>query len=165
MRRIGAAVLSLLLAAPAVGRAQGLQIPDEVKASVRARVDNGWSVGIVVAVVDSTGARFFGYGSTAKTGGQPVNERSVYEIGSITKIFTALTLADMAIKGEVGLDDPVQRYLPADSVHVPSQDGKEITLRLLSGQRSGLPRMPTTSRPPTPTTPTPTTAPPGCTPS
>ncbi len=133
-------------------RAQGFQIPDDAKASVRARVDNGWSVGIVVGVVDSTGARFFSYGSTAKTGGQPVNERTVYEIGSITKVFTALSLADMVVKGEVGLDDPVQRYLP-DSAHVPSRPGHEITLRLLSAQRSGLPRMPSNFAPANPTNP------------
>ncbi len=152
MKRIGALVLSLLVAAIAFARAQGIQIPDDVKANVRLRVDNGWSVGIVVGVVDSTGARYFGYGNTAKTGGQPVNERTVYEIGSITKIFTAVTLADMAIKGDVSLDDPVQRYLP-DSVHVPSKDGKEITLRLLSAQRSGLPRMPSNFAPADPNNP------------
>ena len=150
--RIGAAVFCLLLAATGVVRAQGFQVPDDAKASVRARVDNGWSVGIVVGVVDSTGARYFSYGNTARAGGQPVNERSVYEIGSITKVFTALSLADMVVKGEVGLDDPVQRYLP-DSVHVPSRPGHEITLRLLSAQRSGLPRMPSNFTPANPNNP------------
>jgi D-alanyl-D-alanine-carboxypeptidase/D-alanyl-D-alanine-endopeptidase len=144
--------LLLVVGVSAFARAQGIQIPDDVKANVRARVDNGWSVGIAVAVLDSTGARYFSYGTTAKTGGQSVNERTVYEIGSITKTFTAVTLADMAIKGEVGLDDPVQRYLP-DSVHVPSRSGKEITLRLLSGQRSGLPRMPNNFAPANPNNP------------
>ncbi len=147
MTKIARVALTLLLGATAALRAQGIQIPEDVKANVRARVDNGWTVGMVVGVVDGTGARYFSYGTTAKTGGQPVNERTVYEIGSITKVFTALTLADMAVKGEVGLDDPVQRYLP-DSVHVPSKDGKEITLRLLSAQRSGLPRMPNNFTPP-----------------
>jgi D-alanyl-D-alanine-carboxypeptidase/D-alanyl-D-alanine-endopeptidase len=143
MKRRPSVVLALLLVVGVCGfaRAQGIQIPDDVKANVRARVDNGWSVGIVVAVLDSTGTRYFSYGNTAKAGGQRVDEHKVYEIGSITKVFTALSLADMAVKGEVGLDDPVQRYLP-DSVRVPSKDGKEITLRLISGQRSGLPRMP-----------------------
>ena len=140
MKSIGAVVLSLLLAATGAAQAQGFRIPDDVRENVWARVNNGWSTGIVIGVVDSTGARYFGYGKTAADG-QPVNERTVYEIGSITKVFTALTLAEMAIHGEVGLDDPVQRYL-SDSVHVPSRDGKEITLRLLSAQRSGLPRMP-----------------------
>ena len=152
MRKIGAVVLVLLLGVSAPARAQGIQVPDDVKANVRARVDNGWTVGVVVGVLDSTGARYFSYGITAKAGGHPVDQRTVYEIGSISKIFTAVTLADMTIKGEVALDDPVQRLLP-DSVRVPSRDGKEITLRLLSAQRSGLPRMPNNFAPADPNDP------------
>jgi CubicO group peptidase (beta-lactamase class C family) len=81
-----------------------------------------------------------------------VGERTVYEIGSVTKVFTAVALAEMVVHGEVGLDDPVQRYLP-DSVHVPSRPGHEITLRLLSAQRSGLPRMPSNFAPGNPNNP------------
>ena len=151
LRATAIAALLALVSIPAA-RAQGPQIPVDVQANVRARVDNEWSVGIVVGVVDSTGARYFAYGTTARAGGQPVNERTVYEIGSITKVFTALSLADMVVKGEVGLDDPVQRYLP-DSVHVPSRPGHAITLRLLSAQRSGLPRMPNNFAPANPANP------------
>jgi CubicO group peptidase (beta-lactamase class C family) len=152
--RFRTTAIAALLAGVSIpaARAQGLQVPADARASVRARVDNGWSVGIVLGVVDSAGARYFSYGSTARTGGQPVNERTVYEIGSITKVFTALTLADMVVKGEVGLDDPVQRYLP-DSVRVPGRPGHEITLRLLSAQRSGLPRMPNNFAPANPANP------------
>jgi D-alanyl-D-alanine-carboxypeptidase/D-alanyl-D-alanine-endopeptidase len=152
VRRVGGALLFVALAATGAARGQGIQVPDDVRANVRARVDNGWSVGIVIGVVDSTGSRYFSYGSTARTGGRPVDERTVFEIGSVTKAFTALALADMVVHGEVGLDDPVQRYLP-DSVHVPSLDGKEITLRLLSAQRSGLPRMPNNFAPADPNNP------------
>ena len=144
-KTVTAAALAALFAV-ATARAQGFQVPDDVRASVRARVDLGWSVGIVVSVVDGTGARYFAYGSTARAAGAPVNEHTVYEIGSVTKVFTALALADMAIRGEVSLDDPVQRLLP-DSVHVPRRDSLQITLRLLSAQRSGLPRLPSNLAP------------------
>jgi len=137
-RRLAGAVLALVLAR---GAAAQTPIPDDVHANIRARVAAGYSVGIVVGLVDSAGARYAAEGSTAMRGGQPVNERSMYEIGSITKVFTALALADMVRRGEVGLDDSVQRLLPAGSV-VPSRNDKPITLRLLSAQRSGLPRMP-----------------------
>jgi CubicO group peptidase (beta-lactamase class C family) len=142
-RRLRAALLLLLLA-----RGAGAQtaIPDEVRANLRARVAARYTVGIVVGIVDSAGARYAAEGTTAISGGQPVNERSMYEIGSITKVFTALSLADMVRRGEVALDDPVQGLLPAGSV-VPSRNGKQITLRLLSAQRSGLPRMPTNFAP------------------
>lgn len=139
--RAGTIAVLLASAAAPPARAQGAPIPDEVAASVRARVDNRWSAGIVVAIVDSTGARYFAYGRTARTGGAPVDQRTVYEIGSVTKVFTALALAEMAVRREVSLDDRVQRFLP-DSVHVPRTDSAQITLRLLSAQRSGLPRLP-----------------------
>lgn len=66
---------------------------------------------------------------------------TVFEIGSITKVFTASVLADMVAKGEVRLDDPVAKFLPA-SVRVPSRNGTQITLIDLATQSSGLPRMP-----------------------
>ena len=135
--RMVAVVLALL---PSAVRAQS-PIPDDVQQSVRARIAAGTFVSAVIGIVDSSGTRYFAAGNTALAGGRPADEHTVYEIGSITKVFTALALADMVRAGEVGLDDPVERYLPAGSV-VPARNGKSITLRLLSSQRSGLPRMP-----------------------
>jgi CubicO group peptidase (beta-lactamase class C family) len=138
-----AILVSLVIAtrAPALAAQQPAALPDSVRAHIHALVDAGWTPSIVVGVVDSSGARFVAYGKTAVGGGAPVDERTVFEIGSITKVFTGVLLADMAVRGEVGLDDPVARYLP-DSVRMPGADSQPITLRLLSGQRSGLPRMP-----------------------
>jgi serine-type D-Ala-D-Ala carboxypeptidase/endopeptidase len=65
----------------------------------------------------------------------------VYEIGSVTKVFTATLLADMVERGLVKLDDAVQQYLPAD-VTMPIAGGKPIRLRDLATQSSGLPGMP-----------------------
>ena len=140
-RTFAALSVTCLLGGAALAAQQAAAVPAEVAANVRARVDGGWTPSVVIGVVDSSGARYFAYGSTANDGGTPVDERTVYEIGSITKVLTGITLADMALRGEVGLDDPVSRYLP-DSVRVPGPDSLPITLRLLSAQRSGLPRMP-----------------------
>ncbi|MES2904435.1 MAG: serine hydrolase domain-containing protein [Pseudomonadota bacterium] len=65
---------------------------------------------------------------------------ALYEIGSITKLFTALLLADMAAKGEVKLDDPVAKYLPAGTL--AAHGNRPITLRDLAGHYSGLSRLP-----------------------
>jgi serine-type D-Ala-D-Ala carboxypeptidase/endopeptidase len=70
----------------------------------------------------------------------------VFEIGSITKVFTSLVLADMVERGEVTLDTPVRQLLPG-TVKVPERNGKQITLLDLSMQVSGLPRMPNNFRP------------------
>jgi len=63
-------------------------------------------------------------------------------IGSITKVFTAILLADMVAKGEVSLDDPVAKYLPEDEVTIPSRDDRQITLIDIATHRSALPGMP-----------------------
>ncbi|RIV88571.1 serine hydrolase, partial [Aurantiacibacter xanthus] len=75
-------------------------------------------------------------------GGPRFDGDTEFEIGSITKVFTALLLADMALKGEVALDDPVERYLPAGAPMPRDGEGQQITLRHLSLQTSGLPRLP-----------------------
>ncbi len=76
----------------------------------------------------------------------------MFEIGSITKVFTASVLASMVARGEVRLDDPVARYLPP-SVKAPTRGGKEITLAHLATHTSGLPRLPPDLQPSDPANP------------
>jgi serine-type D-Ala-D-Ala carboxypeptidase/endopeptidase len=64
---------------------------------------------------------------------------TIFQIGSITKVFTALLLADAVTRGEVTLDEPVAELLPG--VTVP-QRGRAITLGDLASHTSGLPRLP-----------------------
>ena len=59
----------------------------------------------------------------------------------MTKVFTALLLADMAQKNEVALADPAGKYLPA-GVKLPERNGRSITLVDLATHTSGLPFMP-----------------------
>src|SRR3989475_2270934 len=94
--------------------------------------------GIVVGLLDPSGAR--------RIIAVGVDQAAVFEIGSITKTFTASILADMVDHGEVRLDDPVAKYLPP-SVRVPSRNGKQITLLDLATQSSRLPRMPSNFTP------------------
>ena len=98
-------------------------------------------VGIVVGVVDAEGRRIVAHGALAEGDLRPLGGDTVFEIGSITKVFTCLMLADMAERGEVALDDPAAKYLPA-GVRVPERGGRQITLIDLATHRSGLPRWP-----------------------
>jgi len=96
---------------------------------------------IVVGVIDKNGVTVVGWGKRADGSSEEVNGDTVFEIGSMTKVFTGLLLQDMADHSEVKLDDPITNYLPA-SVKVPSRNGREITLRSLATHTSGLPRLP-----------------------
>jgi len=115
----------------------------EIRALLTERIDQQrQNVGIVVGLVDDHGRRFVSRGSFSVNDARPVGNDTVFEIGSTTKVFTSTILADMVRKGEVSLDDPVAKYLPAE-VKMPQRGGKQITLVDLATHTSGLPRMPT----------------------
>lgn len=98
------------------------------------------SAGIVIGIIEAPGRRrIVSYGTLAQGDPRPVNGDTVFEIGSLTKVFTSLLLADMVGRGEVALNDPVARYLPA-GVKVPERKGRQITLEDLATHMSGLPR-------------------------
>lgn len=143
MLAVTATLLASLLQLPdRVARAQAGITDDEIKSILHDRIDVAKkSVGIVVGLVDDKGVRVISYGKPNKNSEQTVDGDSVYEIGSVTKVFTATLLADMVERGEVSLTDPISKYLPK-SVKTPTRDGKEITLLDLSTQTSGLPRLP-----------------------
>jgi serine-type D-Ala-D-Ala carboxypeptidase/endopeptidase len=84
-------------------------------------------------------AMLMNFGTTAKDGGKPVDSNTVYEIGSITKVFTGILLAEAVQDGRMKLDDPIQNYM-SEGVHAPTYDGIPITLDELATHRSGLPR-------------------------
>lgn len=104
---------------------------------LRYLVEDGAATGLVLGVLEADGTRrVVSYGN-AVLDGRPMDPRAIFEIGSITRTFTATVLADMARRGEVTLDDPVSRYLP-EHVSVPARAGREITLRHLATHTSGL---------------------------
>lgn len=98
-------------------------------------------IGIVVGVIEPTGRRIVSYGHRLRGDSRPLDGDTVFEIASVTKVFTALLLAEMARRGEVVLTAPVATYLPVDCT-VPERDGRSITLLDLAMHTAGLPFMP-----------------------
>ena len=114
----------------------------EIQSLLINRVDEGQKVvGIVVATIGPELREVIPYGTMVKDGHDTVDGDTVFEIGSITKVFTSAILADMVVRGEVRFDTPVATLLPS-SVAVPQRNGKQITLSDLAMHLSGLPRMP-----------------------
>ena len=124
----------------------------EVQELIQAYVDAGMVKGVVVGLLEPDGRRRIFTAGDAGDGSPPLSAQSMFEIGSINKTFTGTILADMVRRGEVRLDDPIAKYLPAGA-KVPSRNGKQITLLDLTTHMSGLPRLPTGYRPPNPANP------------
>ncbi|CAG5006627.1 D-alanyl-D-alanine-carboxypeptidase/endopeptidaseAmpH [Dyadobacter sp. CECT 9275] len=101
----------------------------------------GANVGIIVGIIKDGSKSVYSYGEKELGTDQKITSKSVLELASITKTFTALALADMHFRENLNLDDPIEKYLPA-RVKVPSFNGKKITLRQLANHTSGLPRTP-----------------------
>ena len=136
----------------ASARATSLTSDAEILALIKQRVDEKRSAGIVVGVIDPDGrSRVVAYGDPGP-GQPPLDGNSVFEIGSISKVFTSTALATLVQEGKVRLDDPAQKYLPSN-VHLPTRGDKVITLGTLSEQNSGLPRMPSNFKPADPSNP------------
>jgi len=104
----------------------------------------GTGAGVTIGVVQHGERRILTYGASKAD--------SVFEIGSISKTFTGLILAQMVAQGAVQLDEPVRALLPAGTVAKPAF-GNEIRLIDLSDQHSGLPRMPDNFHPADPANP------------
>jgi D-alanyl-D-alanine-carboxypeptidase/D-alanyl-D-alanine-endopeptidase len=120
--------------------------PDaEIRKIIHDRLSGQTSIGIVVGVIDADGRRVIADGVLDAGDKRTLNGDTVFEIGSVTKVFTSLLLADAVQRGEVALTDPVAKFLPAD-VRVPERGGKKITLLDLATHTSGLPRMPANGR-------------------
>lgn len=110
----------------------------EIAKLIDTRIAGRAGEGIVIGVIEPSGRRIVARGPA---GGKPFDGKTVFEIGSMSKVFTSLLLADMVQRGEVKLDDPAEKYLPAGA-KMPERGVRKITLADLATHRSGLPRLP-----------------------
>jgi len=165
MRRLIALTAAAALAMCAEATAQPAPAPpaavapwttpsnEDVRRILAERIDAQHDgVGIVVGVIDAHGRRYVAYGARDKGDTGPLDETTMFEIGSMTKVFTSLVLSEMVADHEVALDDPVAKFLPPGT-RVPERGGRQITLVDLSTHTSGLPRMPNNFHPKDPTNP------------
>lgn len=106
----------------------------------RPLVDEGYAVGFVVGVVDGERELVRGYGAVSRGGAVP-DATTLFEIGSVSKVFTGVLLADAVQRGVVSLDDPAQDLLP-ENVRLQRHGDSQILLWHLSTHTSGLPRLP-----------------------
>ena len=152
MKNLVLALITIFINVGSICLAQHKEISEEVKESIKARVENGINTGIVVGVITSDGITFHSYGVKSLKTMVDVDENSVFEIGSISKTFTGILLADMVVKGDLNLDDPLQNLLP-DGVTAPTRNGDSIKLFHLSNHTSSLPRLPSNMSPSNPANP------------
>src|SRR5439155_3039287 len=125
MNFLGAAIAMSIFAISTPGFAGTQAVPpdDEIRKILVERVgENDKEIGIVVGVIDPQGRRIITYGHRNAGDARPLDGDTVFEIASVTKVFTALLLADMVEKSEVALSDPAAKYLPSAAIKLPERN-------------------------------------------
>jgi serine-type D-Ala-D-Ala carboxypeptidase/endopeptidase len=120
---------------------------DRIREILVKRVDQQkQAVGIAVGIIEPVGRRVVAYGNLARGDSRSLDGDTIFEIGSVSKVFTSLLLADMVNRNEVTLDDAAAKYLH-NNVRMPERNGKSITLLDLCTHSSGLPNLPGNLKP------------------
>ncbi|MEZ4828650.1 MAG: serine hydrolase domain-containing protein [Bacteroidia bacterium] len=103
---------------------------------------NGPLKGAIVGIIRNDKREVYAFGYRDIEQALAPDLFTTFEIGSISKTFTATMLAQAVLSGKCTLDAPAQNYLPAGEVSVPAFEDTVITLEDLATHTSGLPRMP-----------------------
>jgi len=115
-------------------------IDKKVDTVARGYIQKANTVGLSIGIFKDGKITTYNYGETVRDNGKLPTANTIYEIGSITKTFTAILLAYYANEGKVKLTDPITKYLPDSVAANPAL--KEVTLLSLSNHTSGLARLP-----------------------
>lgn len=102
-------------------------------------IDKGKTPGLWVGIVQGNNVYMQGYGFADNERRIKPDSSTIFEIGSITKVFTAEMAQLLAEQGQLNWSDDIRQYLPAE-VKLPVQDS--TTLQHLASHTSGFPRLP-----------------------
>jgi CubicO group peptidase (beta-lactamase class C family) len=112
----------------------------QIDSVARIYIQKSNTVGLSIGILKEGKIHTYNYGETEKAKGKLPDEHTVFEIGSITKTFTAAILAYYVNEGKISLSDPITKYLP-DSVAV-NPELQKIKILNLSNHTSGLASLP-----------------------
>jgi len=134
-----ATVIGVLMAAGTAG-AQQVNVEQIVAQNVQPILpENGRGGGVAVAVRMNGKAEFFNYGFANLARNERVTADSIFNLGSVGKVFATTSLAEAVKQGQLSLDDPVAKYVTELQ---RGGDIRRVTLGQLASHTSGLPRVP-----------------------
>ncbi len=115
----------------------------KLRALAQPLIDGDWANGLVIGVISDRGTQIVGLGHASKNDSNPPSGNTIFEIGSVTKVFTGLILAQMTIDETADFSnaDPVQKVFGA-ALSIPKWGEHEINFTHLATHTSGLPRSP-----------------------
>lgn len=113
-----------------------------VEKLIRPYIQQGHTAGLCLAIIRNNKVHYYSYGEVIKGSNRlPDPKSTIFEIGSVTKTFTSLLLANEVSRKQMSLKDPINKYIPE---FIPKQayNNTAITLEQLANHTSGFPRLP-----------------------
>lgn len=142
MKSFAVLTAAALLAAPAMAQEAAMPSDGEIAQILSDRIGRDQAnVGIAVAVIENGETRFVSHGTLTLDGTESITEHTIFEAGSITKVFTNLLLAQLVNDGQIDLDAPITDYLP-DGFVLPQDGTRAITAFDLATHRASLSGLP-----------------------
>ena len=145
--RLTMPLLSILIAAPGAGALPdlGVEVERIVVRDIAPMASPNGAGGVAAAVRVTGRTFFFNYGLADQAHKRPINSDSLFNVGSVRKVFEATLLAQGVQRGELKLDDPVNKYVP----ELQGDYIRKVTIGELATHTSGL--LLPTDHPPWPT--------------
>ena len=116
-------------------------IDSAVHAAYLKHEDSVNTVGMSIGLYKGGKIYYYGYGETVKGNNTPPNEKTFFEIGSITKTYTAIATQLMLLEKNQTVNQTIRESLP-DSIPVLEKEGVEVTFKHLFNHTSGIPYFP-----------------------
>lgn len=116
-------------------------VSDEAKIIIDELITEKVTAGVAICIVSEAGTDFYLVGKTALKGGSKIKGNTVFQLGSTTKAFTGVLLANEILRNKMSLDDSLESYMPS-GVKIPERNGRKIRLIDLVTHSSGLPTRP-----------------------
>lgn len=95
------------------------------------------NIGISIGIIKNNETFYYSFGNLNHESKEKINENTIFEIGSVTKVFTGLLIANEIVKNKLTIDDFIERYLPKNTVNKNIRN--KVTIKNLLSYTSGLP--------------------------
>jgi D-alanyl-D-alanine-carboxypeptidase/D-alanyl-D-alanine-endopeptidase len=108
---------------------------DDIERILKARA------GTVAYIINQNESKILSYGTLGRNNSNKLSGDTIFEIGSITKVFTVTLISHLVSKGIISLSDPIRELLSL-WVTIPEYNSRQMTVLHLATHTSGLPRVP-----------------------
>ena len=111
-----------------------------ISSKIQQKIDSAYNAGLSIAIVDGNKTIYSkGFGFTDGTNKLMADSQTCYKIGSISKLFTATAIMQLAEQNKIDLDKPLNYYIPEFKIKSRFGDTDKITVSSLMTHHSGLP--------------------------